>query len=220
LLTESSSASGCAPGSAADGCVPTTVSARRFRIEVCSEADPGRQQCETFVRDAFYRTHRARIQSLMPTLLKLNDSTGTLQGVAGCRVAGDEPLFLERYLGQPIEQTLAGRIGSAPLRSEIVEIGNFACSTSHAARRFVALLPYFLLERRLAWVAFTATASVRRILQLVGARCMDLGPANGACVRDGADDWGSYYTQAPRVMAGYLPLARKMPRLWKSGHAD
>jgi hypothetical protein len=102
----------------------------------------------------------------------------------------------------------------------IVEIGNFACRSSRVGRRFMALLPYFLLERKLVWATFTATASVRRLLHNVGARCMDLGAAEGACVRNGPDEWGRYYTHDPRVMAGYLPLARRIPMLRDAAYGN
>jgi hypothetical protein len=50
-----------------------------------------------------------------------------------------------------------------------------------------------LLDHEYAWVTFTATAAERRLLHNVDARCIDLG-----------------YTHDLHVMAGYLPLARKM----------
>jgi hypothetical protein len=172
------------------------------------------------VREAFYRTHRASIRTFMPTLLMLTDASGSLHGVAGSRVAATGDLFLERYLSRPIEETLAERGGAPPQRAQIVEVGNFACRSSRLARRFIALLPWFLLECELTWVTFTATAALRRLLHNVGARCMDLGAAEGACVRSGADDWGRYYMHDPRVMAGYLPLARNIPALRDAAYGD
>jgi thermostable hemolysin len=192
----------------------------RYQIEICGPQDSMRAVAETFVRDCFYRTHRASIRTFMPTLLMLTDAAGSLYAVAGCRAAADEDLFLERYLSRPIDALLAERGGPLAPRDDIVEVGNFACRSSRAARRFMALLPFFLLEHEYRWVTFTATAAVRRLLHHVGARCMDLGPADGACVRSGADDWGRYYTHDPRVMAGYLPLARKIPALRDAAYGN
>ncbi len=191
-----------------------------YRIVVCMADDPQRVEAEAFVRDAFFRTHRARIRSVMPTLLVLHDPAGSMCAVAGCRVASSERLFLESYLSQPIEEELAEHISSRPRRSEIVEVGNFAARSSRTARRFMSLLPYFLLDRKLTWVTFTATASVRRILHHIGARCVELARAEGAWVRNADDDWGRYYTHDPRVMAGYLPLARRLPALRDAAYAD
>jgi hypothetical protein len=142
----------------------------------------------------------------MPSLLVLADPAGRLEGVAGVRFAAASPLYLERYLDVPIEARIERCAGVRADRSAIVELGNFACRDSRIARLFISSLPAYLLEHDLAWIAFTATTAVRRILQGLGGRTFDLGAADGACVRDGADDWGHYYTHQPRVLAGYLPL--------------
>jgi hypothetical protein len=84
----------------------------------------------------------------------------------------------------------------------------------------MALLAYYLLRDGRTWVTFTATAPVRRMLEHVGARCIELGTAEGACARDGTDEWGRYYTNDPRVMAGYLPRARRIPVLFDAAYAD
>lgn len=193
---------------------------RPYEIVPCGANDSMREVAETFVREAFQRIHHASIRTFMPTLLVLTDSSGLLHAVAGCRVATTEPLFLEQYLSRPIEAVLTERAGERARRAQIAEIGNFAARSARTARRFMALLPYYLLDRELLWATFTATAAVRRILQNVGARCMDLGTAEGACVRAGADDWGRYYTNDPRVMAGYLPLARRIPTLRDVAYGD
>jgi hypothetical protein len=156
----------------------------------------------------------------MPTLLLLTAADGTLTGAAGCRTAGQGPLFLERYLDRPIEDTIARHTGARVKRSQIAEVGNFACQDSRAARVLMSLMPRYLMEQELTWIAFTATVSVRRILRSLGARCTEIGKADGTCVRGGADKWGSYYANDPRVMVGYLPLARRIPALWGMWRAD
>jgi len=156
----------------------------------------------------------------MPSLLVMTGSQGSIDAVLGYRRAAQGPLFLERYLGRPIEETIARFAGSRVRRSQIVEIGNFAAADSRVAGTFMSFLPAYLLARELTWIAFTATHSIRRILASRGARCADLGAAQGECAAGGPDHWGSYYSRDPRVMAGFLPLARRIPALWKTCHAD
>jgi hypothetical protein len=188
--------------------------APRFSIEVCGRSHPRRSEAERFVQERFERTHEAKVRTFMPALLLYADPTGTLLGVAGMRTAADEPLFLERYLHMPVEDAIAARTGARVQRHAVVEIGNFACRTPHAATRFVSALPRFLLAQGHVWVTFTATRSVRRILKCLRARCADLGRAEGLYAGRAADDWGRYYDSDPRVMAGFLPLARRIPSLW------
>jgi hypothetical protein len=186
----------------------------------CDTGDPHRAEAEAFVRDRFHRTHGARIQTIMPSLLLLRDAAGSLRGVAGCRPAGANTLFLERYLDRPIEQALLAHTGARVRRADVVEIGNFACRDSRVASAFMSMLPRFLIQQHFVWITFTATISIRRILRHLGARCADLAPADGACVRGDSDEWGRYYANDPRVMAGYLPLARRIPALWRAAGAN
>ena len=194
--------------------------APRQSLSTCSVADPHRAEAEAFVRARFHRTHGAHVVTFMPLLLLLRDSRGRIEAVAGCRLAELEPLFLERYLARPIEQEISAQTGARVHRSRIVEVGNFAATSSRVASRFMSFLAPRLLERELTWIAFTATHSIRRILASLGARCADLGAAEGVQAAKGPDCWGRYYSHDPRVMAGYLPMARSIPTLWKTCHAD
>jgi hypothetical protein len=156
----------------------------------------------------------------MPTLLLLTDGAGQLAAVAGFRCASDEPLFLERYLGAPIEQALSARAGIRSSRAEIVEVGNFAAADSRRAKILMSFMPAFFLDLPARWIVFTATTAIREILATLGGRCVEVGAADGACVAGGTDEWGRYYTNDPRVMAGYLPSARRIPALWRSRHGN
>jgi hypothetical protein len=186
----------------------------KFTIEVCGPSHARRFEAERLIKERFELTHAARIRTFMPSLLLYVDSHDELKGVAGARPAADGALFLERYLQGPIESEIALRTGAKVQRGQIVEIGNFACLKPHVATRFVAALPRFLIGQGHTWVTFTATSSVRRILKCLGARCVDLGRAEGACAGRGGDDWGRYYDNDPHVMAGFLPLARRISSLW------
>ena len=196
------------------------ASLRTFRLETCEANASRRAEVERFIRERFRRTHGAVIRTFMPTLLLLTHADGTLAGVAGCRSAAQGPLFLERYLDRPIEDVIARYEGVRVTRSQVVEAGNFACADAHTAREFMSLMPRYLIERRHTWIAFTATVPVRRILRSLGASCTELARAYDACVRGGNDRWGSYYAHDPRVMLGYLPLARRIPAFWGRFRAD
>ena len=86
-------------------------------------------------------------------------------------------------------------------------MGNLAGASCRAAVRMVAQLPVFLMQRRYAWITFTATSALRQILEGFGAPLIELGRADPASVATAGDSWGRYYETDPRVFAGYLPAA-------------
>lgn len=191
-----------------------------YRIRPCGQHDARRDEAEAFVRKRFQRVHGAHIATFMPTLLLLDHADGGLAAVAGYRCAEQEPLFLERYLPGSIEQALSAHIAAPPRRAEIVEIGNFAAIDSRRARILMSFMPAYFLERSARWITFTATAAIRGILTAMGGQCLELACADGACAAGGMDEWGCYYSKDPRVMAGFLPSARRIPALWRSHHGN
>lgn len=179
---------------------------------------PERGELEAFVAEAFRRGHDATVASFMPTLLSLRDGSGRLRSVVGLRGAVPQPLYLERYLDLPVESAIATATGRAIRREHVVEVGNLAGSNCRAAVRMVALLPSYLLSLEYRWIVFTATSTVRGILQGLGAPLVELARADGTRVADGPDRWGRYYDTDPRVLAGYLPLSRRIPGFSRATH--
>lgn len=191
-----------------------------FRMVACEKGDARRTRAEEFIRARFQRSHGAHIATFMPTLMLLVDATDEILAAAGFRFAAREPLFLERYLSAPIEQHLSQQTGARVCRDEIIEVGNFAAIDSRRARMLMSFMPAFFLEHQARWIVFTATSTIRGILAAMGGHCVEVGAADGARVAGGADEWGRYYAQDPRVMAGFLPSARRIPALWRSHHGD
>ena len=170
-----------------------------------------RAELEAFVGAAFKRGHDATVTSFMPTLLSFRDRAGDLRGVVGLRGATPQPLYLEQYLEKPVEAAIAAATGQPVRREQVVEVGNLAGANCRAAMRMVALLPGYLLSRDYRWIVFTATSTVRGILESFGAPLVELARADGARVAGSPDLWGRYYEKDPRVLAGYLPASRRIP---------
>jgi thermostable hemolysin len=164
---------------------------------------PQRRRLERFIQRAFARHHGAAVRAFMPTLLALEGQRGRVCGVVGFRRAAAEPLFLERYLDQPVELVLGEHVGNSIPRSHIVEVGNLASLSCRAACHLVAALPRILLADGNQWIVFTATTAVRGMLAKFRAPVIELGRATRDRLTD-ADEWGRYYDNDPRVVAGYL----------------
>lgn len=176
-----------------------------FQLKPIAPASPCREAAESFIAGAFLAKHGARVREFLPELVGLQNRTGDLRAVAGYRSAGAGALFLEQYLAGPVELNLSAEAGCPVRRDAIVEVGNLAGGSCRYARHLVSLLPRYLLDRGYTWVVFTATGVVRDILSSVGARLVELAPADGSCLTGGPAAWGRYYQNDPRVMAGHLP---------------
>ena len=84
----------------------------RFDLHLASPGSARRGALEQFIRQRFELQHGARIRHFMPCLFGLENPAGQLLGAVGVRGGGSGPLFVERYLDQPIEAAIAARLGS------------------------------------------------------------------------------------------------------------
>ncbi|MGV8844247.1 MAG: thermostable hemolysin [Pseudomonas sp.] len=172
-------------------------------LYLAQSASARRPGWERFIQERFATQHGATVRHFMPCLLGLEDATGQLQGAVGLRNAGSGPLFLERYLTQPVEAMIAGQHGStAPSRQQVVEVGNLAAASPGAARLLIVALTDLLVAMGFRWVTFTGTQTLLNSFQRLGLTPLPLGPADQACMGDELADWGRYYDGQPQVMAG------------------
>ena len=165
---------------------------------------PQRPLLEDFVRREFLTHFGARIKHFMPELLALNGADHTIRAVVGCRAAAAEPLFLETYTRQPIEEVLALRNGFWVPRERIVEIGSLACRNAKAAIEIVRALVPHLLNAGFSWVVFTGADTVMNVFRYLELSPRPLCPADPRLLGAARDDWGTYYDHDPQVMAGRI----------------
>lgn len=173
-------------------------------LRLVGRDDPQRQELEAFVHERFDRAHHADLHHYLPELLSLRDRHGALVAVAGIRLAQQEPLFLERYLDEPLEDPVSRIAGYAVPREELVEVGNLAVRNAGSARLIIAAITWLLAARGLRWVAFTGTPTLINSFHRLGLEPTTLAPADPARVNDELADWGSYYDQHPQVFTGSI----------------
>ncbi len=178
--------------------------AERKRLVAHAHDSPRRCDLEEFVRDEFFLYFNARVKHFMPLLLALHDRVDRVHAVVGCRYAADEPLFLETYTREPIEQSIARRTGVAVARGDVVEIGSLACCGPRAALEMVEALIPFLLEAGFSWVVFTGADTVKNVFRRMNLAPTVLCRADQELLGEGREDWGSYYDHNPEVMVGRL----------------
>lgn len=141
----------------------------------------------------------------MPLLMGLSSVEGVLEAVLGLRPAGEERLFLETYLDRPVEQALASSIQAPVERSLLMEVGHLAVSTPGGGRWLITALTAYLSASRYEWVVFTIGPGLQNAFKRLGISLVDLGEADPSKLAESQRrEWGSYYEQRPRVMAGSI----------------
>lgn len=161
--------------------------------------DPMRARVERLIQSVFAAHFDARITAWAPHLVSL-EHRGEIVAAAGYRSAR-QPLYLERYLAQPVEQALAAAAGIDVAREQIAEVGHLASVRAGSSPALMVALGHDLAASGFRWVVSTATRELRRIFARLGVRGLVLGAADPRRLGRAAADWGRYYEHAPLVLA-------------------
>ncbi|WP_194791452.1 thermostable hemolysin [Pseudomonas sp. UFMG81] len=181
-----------------------THAEHRAQMSLLLADEPGRDEVEWFIHGRFAALHHADIQHFLPELLALHDHRGKLIAAVGVRLAGSGPLFLERYLEQPLEGAMAC-LGIGPAgREQLVEVGNLAALSAGSARVMIIAVTWLLAARGLKWVAFTGAATLVNSFHRLGLVPTAVAAADPARLAGEGGHWGSYYAQHPQVYVGNI----------------
>ncbi len=166
-----------------------------------------RAAVQDFIRDRFAAHYQANVRHFMPCLFGLEADDGSLHGAVGCRSAAVQPLFLERYLDEPIEHVIAARSGEVVDRADVVEVGNLAARGAGMSRLLIVALTRLLATEGVRWVGFTGTPALINSFRRLGIALHRLAPADPSRLGADRDEWGSYYDAGPQVMVAEVPGA-------------
>ncbi|CAI8932300.1 MULTISPECIES: thermostable hemolysin [Pseudomonas] len=159
---------------------------------------------EAFIQQRFGKVHGAQIRHFMPELFALSSVAGTLCAVAGIRLAGAEPLFLECYLDEPIERMISAAQAQSVERGAIVEVGNLAAADTGSARLSIITITYLLAMGGLEWVTFTGSIGLVNSFHRLGLKPQTLCTADPLRLGEERHSWGSYYQSQPKVHVGNI----------------
>lgn len=166
--------------------------------------DGQRSAFETFIQQRFRKAHGADIRHFMPELFGMHNAAGELCAVAGVRRAHLEPLFLERYLDEPIEPLISAAADRPVTRNGIAEVGNLAASDTGSARLSIIAITYLLAMGGLEWVTFTGNIGLVNSFHRLGLKPVTLCAADPERLGDERQYWGSYYESKPWVHVGNI----------------
>ena len=155
------------------------------------------------IAKVYRKAYGARLNEFMPRLLKVAGQDGAFRAIVGMRNAVDQPLFLETYLDEPIEQSIARKTGEVVGRDCIVEIGNLAESRPGDARLGIIASTMYLHKQGYRWVVFTAVPQLLNAFKRLGMEPLDMVAADPERLpEDQRALWGSYYAERPMVCLG------------------
>lgn len=166
---------------------------------------PERRRVEAYIETTYAEAFDGRIRAHYPTLMSVQDARGDIHAAVGFRRAGEEPLFLERYLDEPVEVALAAAAKASVARPGVAEIGNLASRSAGASLFLFMALARHLRRLGCDHAVATATRQLRRTFARVGFPTVRLTTADPARLGPEAGDWGGYYQRDPEVLAG--PIA-------------
>jgi hypothetical protein len=170
------------------------------RFELCEHTGANRAAAEKFISRCFAESFGARVEAFMPRLFSLRSPDGTIRGAFGLRSANHR-LFVEHYLGRPIEQAIAEHTDDVVERRSIVEIGHFSGTFPAAMRALIWLLTERLRREGFQWIVFTDTSCLRNAFYRIGLLPIEIQAAALERIpEDVRATWGSYYDHFPWVL--------------------
>jgi hypothetical protein len=168
-------------------------------FSVVTPSDDLRARVEDEIRTTYWERFQARLARLPRTLVASVSTSGIIECAAGVRFS-EHDFFSECYLDLPVEIALQHRFGLPVQRRRIIEVCNLAGRKPGRSQSFIASFIEFAESDEFDWVIFTATKSLRALLERSGLRMTQLARAERFRVAN-PSDWGSYYEHDPRVMA-------------------
>lgn len=176
-------------------------------LDTCDS--PSRKAIEACIARRFDDAYNAHLSEFLPELLSLSQD-GQPSAVVGLRPAARYGLFLEKYLDNPVEQSISRAFRTPVDRNEIVEIGNLAAAVPGATLALFAILARVLHTAGFRWVVCTATVQVEAMLARMQFPSKTICIADPTRLGQQADDWGTYYASQPQVITGDAHVANSM----------
>ncbi len=174
-------------------------------ISIAGLFSPERRRVEKFIEAKFRESYGAHITEHYPVLMSVRDKDDTILGALGFRYAKEEPLFLEQYLHESIEEAHFRVTGELKARQSFVEAGSLASLGNGASIFLFTAMHAYLLQHGFNSIAVTATDFLHRYFLQLGLKPAVLGPADQSLLPDGGASWGSYYSANPRIITGNMP---------------
>ncbi len=187
-------------------------------FDIIRPGDPQWHQATSFIHETYARAYGANVDTFMPQLMRVRNADGVCRAVMGFRLAGQEHLFLENYLDDPIETVISRYLGRPADRADIVEVGNLAEAEPGDARMALIGATAYLHSIGCRWLVFTGVTRMRNVFRRLGLDVWELLAADEKMLPpEEVAKWGSYYQSNPVVCFGDIQQGHDvLQELWAS----
>lgn len=171
------------------------------------QQNTGRVAIEKRISATYQQEFDAKLAHFMPMLVSANIPGQASHISFGLSAAGEQTLFLENYLTEPVEQALSSVANTEIDRASIVEVGNLAFTSTGNLRSDLAAIAYHCYELGYQYAVCTATRLLRLALAKTGMTPLYLGRARLVDAPQDGTRWGKYYDASPQIIGGNLLLS-------------
>jgi len=187
-------------------------------FDVIKPGDPDWGETTAYIQDTYARAYDANIDSFMPRIMRVSNADGDYRAVMGFRLAGEERLFLENYLDDPIEDVISHYLGKPVKRSKIIEVGNLAEAEPGDARMALVGGTAYMWSLGCRWLVFTGVSRMRNSFRRLGLDIWELMAADEKMLSpEEVAKWGTYYQSNPVVCFGDIKQGHdNLQELWAS----
>lgn len=171
-------------------------------LDIIRRDDETAEEARRYIASIYNKNYGANIKPDPDIIIaSRNKETSALIACTGISfVTHAQPLFSERYLSAPLDETILQQTGQKLSRHQVVEIGSLASDNPNAAADLIRLMPIIAWFMGSKAILCTSTRRLRKLLafhevpfcMLSEASPEKLSPEMRAA-------WGSYYNQAPQT---------------------
>jgi hypothetical protein len=172
-----------------------------MRLEVLNRYHPLRADVEHYIKNQYQIIFGATIKTFPSILIALVENHN-IKAACGMRTDLDG-YFSQIYCDAPLKKIILNQ-EQAEVDAKIFEIVNLVTSSPIASIKLIKAINKFLHDRKVDYVVFAASQSLRFFLQAMGLQLHTICSADKTRIAS-SQDWGTYYETNPLVCYTEVP---------------
>ncbi|WP_241613266.1 thermostable hemolysin [Rosenbergiella epipactidis] len=171
-------------------------------LDIIRRNDDGAEEAKKYISNIYQKNYGANINPDPDIIIaSRNKETSALIACTGISfVTSTQNLFSERYLSEPLDETILSQTGRIIARHQVVEIGSLASDNPNAAADLIRLMPIIAWFMGSKAILCTSTRRLRKLLSFHEVPFCMLSEASPEKISpEIRAEWGSYYDQKPQT---------------------